>query len=36
MKKLLAVAILLAGAVAAKAATVFSVAASTGCCPLCK
>ncbi len=36
MRKLFAIALVVAGTVAAKAATVAAAAATTGCCPLCK
>lgn len=36
MKKLFVFALVVAGAIAAKAATVATAAAATGCCPLCK
>lgn len=36
MRKLYVLAVLVIGAIAAKAATVGVAAASTGCCPLCK
>lgn len=36
MKKLFAMAMILVGAVAAKAATIAAAAATTGSCPLCK